>query len=201
MTCIVGVVDPRGTVILGGDSAVINGWTVERATGAKVYELADGWIVGVSGSYALDQAIRYRVTVPEIPFGTDATTLHRVIATDFLDAVRMASRAAGCLEVKDGIESFGDGSLLLGVRMACAPFRAGLFDIGPNLAVLNLTRQGYAAVGAGAVYALGALSATDRQGIGSYERAYLALSAAERHCMGVRGPFDLQQLAPREEES
>lgn len=176
MTCIVGVQGPKGAVI-GGDSAGVAGWVIEQRADAKVFDYGP-FIYGVSGSFRLRDVLRWSF---DAPITTDLT-VDEYMHTVWIDALRATMIEHGYAKVSDGVESLDDGAFLVAVA-------GELFEVGPDYQI-GRSRVGYHALGCGGEVALGALAATPVD-LSPTKRVLRALEAAERHSMGVRGPFTL----------
>lgn len=175
MTVIAGVVD-GGTVLIGGDSAGIAGYSVTARRDSKVFTNGR-YLMGFAGSFRMGQLLRWSLTAP--PPG-DPADLERFMTTTWIDAVRDCLRAGGYAgHMSDGSEV--GGTFLVGVH-------GRLFEVDCDYQV-GEPLDGYAAVGCGADIALGALHATSRSAMSADERVMAALRAAERHSAGVCGPF------------
>lgn len=171
MTCIVGVVK-GSTVTIGADSAGVDGWEVTSRSDSKVFLRGD-YLVGFTTSFRMGQLIRY---VFEPPAPDDRDQLEFMVMA-FIPALRTCLEAGGFGKVEHGVAT--GGGFLVGVR-------GRLFEVGQDYQV-GESHHGYGAVGSGSSVALGALAVTAR-----YEpekRVRAALEAAQRHNMGVRGPF------------
>lgn len=176
MTCIVGL-EHDGLVTIGGDSAAVEGDSIDTYCAPKVFEVGP-YLIGFCESFRLGQVIQYRLTkVPEQRCTDDLEHL----ATVFVDKLREQLGRAGVAKPVDG-EDTQPGSLLVG-------YRSALYSIDSDFHVGRSTR-GYAAIGAGAPYALGAMTAMDRR---TDPRATVrtALTIASRLCTAVRPPFDI----------
>lgn len=175
MTCIVGV-QGDDFVVIGGDSASVSGWTVERRHDAKVFRVGE-FVYGSSGSWRLDGLLRYSFKPP----AQDAPGDHRYMVTDWVDALRECVKGAGLGKTKDEVESIGDSSILVA-------YRNRLYEISSDYQVGQPVR--YGAVGCGATVALGALYVLSMSGAGLDAATVIAaLQASEAHNCGVRAPF------------
>lgn len=173
MTAIVGLVhDDR--VYIGGDSAGVSGWQLTVRADAKVFRNGP-YVFGFTTSFRMGQLIRYGLVPPKPPAA--GKNLDRFMATVFVDAVRDCLKKGGWAK-KDADREEG-GDFLAGVN-------GRLFTVYSDYQVAEAA-DGYAAVGSGRELAVGALFATPGQK--PRKRVALALTCAERHCAGVRGPF------------
>jgi ATP-dependent protease HslVU (ClpYQ) peptidase subunit len=180
MTCIVGIRD-RGSVIIGGDSAGVSGYSVTVRADRKVFQNGP-YIMGFTTSFRMGQLL-HRSLVPPVP--PRASDLEGFMVTTFVDAVRECLKEGGYAETKDGAEI--GGTFLVGVR-------GHLFEIGADYQV-GIPADGYTAVGCGDDIALGAFYVTRGSSLTAAERASAALRAAAHHSGGVMAPFHLVTTA------
>jgi hypothetical protein len=179
MTCTVGIESPEG-VWIGTDSISTDDstQTSRAAEAAKVFHVGP-YLLGFAGSFRAGDLLRYLRLPPPPARGP----LHRHLVTRVVPAIREAFGEGGTVATKSG-EEYG-GATLLGVR-------GTLWQIHCDFAV-GRPAEGYAAVGAGEVVALGALHAT--RGLEPRRRVVCALEAAEAHAAHVRRPWRvLRQL-------
>lgn len=175
MTAIVGLVD-NGRVLIGGDSAGVDGYQVTVRRDAKVFTNG-AYVFGFTDSFRMGQLLRYALQPPPPP----AVDLDRFLATTWVDVVRETLRKGGWSKL-DGQQEQG-GRFLVGVQ-------GRLFAVDGDFQV-GEPSDGYDAVGCGAEFCLGALHATRDLDVFAEDRALLALRAAAYHSAGVVGPFNL----------
>jgi ATP-dependent protease HslVU (ClpYQ) peptidase subunit len=181
MTAIVGLVHD-GKVLIGADSGGVAGWTVTVRKDSKLF--ANGaYVMGFTSSFRMGQLLRWAFKPPAPGKGS----LERFMCTTWVDAARRALRDGGWA-TKEADREIG-GVLLVGVR-------GRLFRIDEDWQVGEHV-DGYAAVGSGEQLSLGALAATENLGLDPEKRVLASLEAAERHNLGVRGPFHLMWEKPR----
>lgn len=180
MTCIVGIAQ-HGTVTIGGDSAGVSGWDLTIRADPKVFQRGP-FLIGYTSSFRMGQLLRFRFDPP----AHHSPTLDdfEFMATVFIDAVRSCLKAGGF--AKKSSEQEEGGGFLVG-------YRGRLFSVGSDYQV-GESVDGYAAVGCGDSPALGALYAT-RHMLDARERARIALEAAERFNIGVRGPWVIEEAS------
>jgi hypothetical protein len=183
MTAIAAVVH-GGRVYVGGDSAGVSGWTMSVRADLKVFTNGP-FVMGFTTSFRMGQLLRYALVPPVHPDGMDDA---RFMVTVFIDAVRECLRIGGWA-TKDKDREAG-GTFLVG-------YHGRLFVVDNDYQV-GEPADGIAAVGTGDGAALGALFATPD--MGPAERILLALRAAERHNVGVRGPFHIDAEPERASE-
>lgn len=175
MTAVVGLVH-ADRVLIGADSVGVGGWTAMHRADPKVFR-AGPYVLGFTSSFRMGQILRWSFDAPK----PDTADLDRFMCTTFIDAVRKALRAGGWAK-KDADQERG-GIFLVGITGRLFVVEED-FQVGEHV-------DGYAAVGAGGEFALGALAATEGLGLEPEKRVLTALEAAERHSIGVRGPFHL----------
>ena len=208
MTCIVGLVsrddsvgDPakyresdepqpdRSTIWIGGDSAGVAGWDITIRKDPKVFflgkeEEGNRMLIGCTTSYRMIQLLRFQLELPSYEEGMD---VEEWMVTQFVEAVRERFKKGGFAKKKDDREE--GGNFLVG-------FAGRLFTIAPDYQV-GESSYGYDAVGSGENNALGSLATTTQSQSSLPPKTHLelALQAAERHNIGVRGPFHIMSLS------
>lgn len=191
MTCIVGVVQ-NGRVWVGADSASVGGYEMSVSAVPKVWVTPEGFAIGCTTSWRMNQLLRYSFHPPKPREGQD---LMAYMCTDFIDSVRETFRRGGFLTKEKEAEA--GGTFLVGVRQRL--FRVDSdYQVGEALAA-------YDACGCGESHARGSLYTSglimvpgphdpgsptmpEPRPIEPEQRLYLALNAAETHSAGVRGP-------------
>ena len=178
MTCIVGIAK-EGTVYVGADSAGVDEqWNLVLRADRKVF-VRDSMVFGFTSSFRMGQLLRYSLVVPE---SSATISLEDYMSTTFIDAVRSCLKLGGFAEKDKDAEK--GGVFLIG-------YLGRLFCIQSDYQVAE-SLDGYYAIGYGANPALGALYATrDKE---PEERIRIALEAAERFNVGVRGPFHMESV-------
>jgi len=180
MTCIVAVAGPKGRVVMGGDSAA-TGYDFDQISDAedKVFRIGE-FVIGGAGSVRGYQLAKYAFVPPK---RLTRTPLDAYMVTSFIDSLRETWKKGGHLfrskDDEPSEERIGT-SLLIG-------YRGMLWIVDDDLQIVR-TRDDYAAIGSGALPALGALWATQAEGA-TKARVMTALRAAERFNAAVRGPF------------
>lgn len=187
MTCCAGL-ETDGTVTIGGDSAAIGGLDLDLRTDEKVFSVG-GFVFGISGSFRIGQVLRYAFDPPQQKATQEDM---EYMVTDWIDTVRETFRDKGCLSTWDT-----DDDPFKGQEHIDAAFLVGyngcLYTVEADFQV-GRSRAGYASVGCGAPYALGALYANG-EGL-PRERLERALNAAVRFSAGVRAPFNFAESQP-----
>jgi ATP-dependent protease HslVU (ClpYQ) peptidase subunit len=169
VTCVIGMVR-EGKVWLAGDSAASDGTAQITSIMERKVFLWGAMAVGFAGAFRGAQVLRYALkpmnAAPEAPMGWLVRTFIPRLKTAF-----------------ERHEVVGEDlipDLLVGIG-------GRLFEVSSDLEVIE-SRDGVAAIGSGAPYALGALAAIGRSNRPDTALA-CALSIAERYCPGVKGPF------------
>jgi hypothetical protein len=163
---------------MGGDSAGVSGYDVRARADYKVF-VNGGFLIGFTSSFRMGQLLRYALKPPARGHSVD---LMAYMANSFIDAVRSTLKEGGFATTKDGGEQGGD-------FIVCHAGR--IFTIHGDYQVAEVI-EGYAAVGCGSPYALGALFDTER--VAPKPRVLKALRAAEAFSAGVRSPFHIQSI-------
>lgn len=177
MTCVIGLVEPDGTIYFGGDSATANDYQLTVRKDKKVF-LVNDFLVGCTGSARMRQLLHHTLVLSPYTPGDD---LEKYMVTDFIDAVRHCLKKGGFAQTDEEQEK--GGAFLVG-------FQGRLFAIEADYQLIE-PLDGYYAIGSGDDVALGALFATRDLGLSPLQRIELALKAAEHHINEVRGPFTL----------
>ncbi|MFF5125317.1 hypothetical protein ACFY41_00055 [Streptomyces syringium] len=172
MTVIVGLVH-NGRVHLGGDSAGVAGLRLTVRRDPKLFRNGP-YVMGFTTSFRMGQLLHHAFKAPK-PRGD----LDRFMATVFVDKLRKCLKDGGWAR-KDS-EQEQAGTFLVGVH-------SRLFAVYGDYQIAE-PADGYAAVGCGDEFALGALHATAALYLKPRERLGLALAAAGHHSAGVSAPF------------
>ncbi len=175
MTCIVGLVN-QGEVWMGADSAGVDddGRMVTR-NDAKVFRNGP-YLFGFTDSFRMGQLLRWKLDPPTLEPGE---VLERFMATRWIDAVRDCLYDGGFSRKDDGVETGGEFLVGHAGRLFLV---ASDFQVGENSEPWN-------ACGSGSQVAMGSLFSSRWLAGHPEDRIRLALSAAERYCASVRGPF------------
>ena len=176
MTCIVGIIEPSGAVVMGADSCVTHGNLSAILSVPKIIDRGN-MLIGVTGDVRLLNIIETSLTIPVIPEGCSPRTY---ILEHLIPKLRECAKQHGHAEVKDQQESQG-GMLLIG-------FRGHLFSVGYYYSLCEFSTP-YFAEGSGREVALGALFAT--AGMDAETRITMALNAACNLTCYVRPPFTI----------
>lgn len=183
MTSIVGITH-GGVVSIGSDSAGSNYSQITTRRDTKIFRLGD-MLIGGCGSFRMLQLLRFAVQPPKHP---DDMAVDEYMVLGFVEACRAAFKEGGFTR-KSEDQEYG-GEFLVG-------YRGRLFHIEGDFQV-GEADDGYDACGSGEDTAKGVLYATQSSALSSKQRIQLALEAGERHNVGVRGPFQIFELAHKE---
>ena len=179
MTCIVAVrveTDGAARIVMGGDSAGVAGHDILIRKDPKVFR-NDELLVGFTSSFRMGQIMRFKFAPPAIPPGMD---LYEYMVVHFVDRVRSVLKEGGFAEVQNSVER--GGSFIVGLRERIFTIGSD-FQVGENV-------DGFASVGSGADYALGALEILHTlPSLTGEEIVEMALRAAAKFSGGVRAPF------------
>lgn len=178
MTCIVGLVE-KGTVYIGGDSASVSGWTSRVTRLPKVIKKGP-FLLGYTTSFRMGQLLEHSLHVPA-QAQTERDDM-RYMVTVFVEHVRQLLKDRGMAKVEANSESGGQ---------FLVAYRRRLFSIQSDFQV-NEMADGYDAVGSGAEYALGAMTAL--KGVAPVTRIKRALAISSKFNMGVCPPFFVRAL-------
>jgi len=177
MTCIVGVAE-GGKAYIGADSAAANDWMV-RATGLhKVFRRQDShcshsFVVGYTTSFRMGQILQHHLMVEPQKSETDEAYM----VCTFVEAVRSCLKDHGFAKVENNVEK--GGTFLVG-------YKGIIYEIASDFQV-NHYVDGFAAIGCGEAYALGALKALDE--LSPEKRILRSLEIAAYFSGNVIGPF------------
>lgn len=167
----------NGEVIIAGDTLGSDGYHHTNRHDTKVFRRGE-FIIGFAGSYRFGQLTRFKLNVPA---QREDQSDFAYMVTTFVDELRSVLKDNGARQEYKGEDHTG-GVALVGYKGQLY-FIDGDFHVG-------VPGDPYEAIGSGGMAARGALEALrDVEGITPRHKLYLALRAAEKHTMGVRGPF------------
>ena len=186
MTCILGL-EYDGGIAMGGDSASSNGSIVRLSTTPKVFRLPN-MLIGYTWSFRMGQIIQYSKDVPKIKA---KKSNYKYLINDFVPFLRDIFKDAGWLKTENSRDEGGE--FLIGLR-------GEIFKLQSDFSVLRYD-DGFAAVGSGADFALGALH-TLKEKVNQYSEIIeppwymveLALESAAYYSPHVSAPFVLLRL-------
>lgn len=171
MTCIVAL-ESNGKVYMGGDSAAVGNYDLQTVVNPKVFVRED-FIIGYTTSFRMGQLLQYDM---EIPLNEGEDDL-KFLVSRVITAVRLCFKDGGYTTITNNNEV--GGSFLLG-------YRGKLYSIASDFQVTRFS-DGFAAVGCGESFALGALGVLDKS---KPEEAILkSLEISGKFSAGVRGPY------------
>jgi ATP-dependent protease HslVU (ClpYQ) peptidase subunit len=174
MTCIVGI-EVNGSAFIGGDSAGVAGLDITARADEKVFNVGP-MVLGFTSSFRMGQILRYKLNVPAQKVDQDD---YAYMCTDFIDAVISTLESNGYSRISENQKSGGT---------FIAAYKGKIYTIESDYQV-GRSLCGYASVGCGADYALGAISALINQTLDGQKIANLALEIASFHSAGVCAPF------------
>jgi len=176
MTCIVGCLDKiSGKVVIGGDSAGVNGNDLTIQKNPKVFKNGD-FIIGCTTSFRMIQLLRFSFKPPEIK----CLDLYEYMCTDFINSVRDCFDKGGFLKTETDGNEIG-GNFLVG-------YENRLFQVYGDFNVIETINE-FTSCGCGSDFALGSLFTTENLKFTTKERILKALETAETFSTGVSGPF------------
>jgi len=176
MTCIVGFLDKENdVVIMGADSAGVAGSLIMARKDTKLFKNGD-FVIGCTSSFRMIQLLRFSFKPPVI----NDKDIYEYMCTDFINEVRKCFTDGGYIQKqKDGDEKGGTFLVAYKNRL----FRIDEdFQVGENI-------DGFASVGCGVEYALGAIHSIDMNDVSPEIKVLRALQAAEHFCTAVCSPF------------
>jgi len=183
MTCVVGLVHEE-RIWIGGDSGAVAGMNLTVRREPKVFSRgcqgSGELLIGGTSSFRMLNLLRFNLSVPELPTDPRVGSLLGYMVEEFVPACRALFKEHGFAQKTNDAE--WGGVFMVGAR-------GELFVIEADFQV-GIPALGYAAIGAGAPYALGSLHAT--AGRLPRSRVSAALEAAAEFCTEVRGPFEIQ---------
>lgn len=176
MTCIVGMLN-KGKVIIGADSAGMNGVDVTIRKDPKVFITGD-FVIGCTSSFRMIELLQFSLKVK--PQKTEG--VYEYMCTSFVTAIRKCFKKGGFLQ------KFADGDEKGGLFLV--GYKGRLFKIGSDFQVAE-TLEGFDSCGCAEDYAIGSLITTRdlNKEMTVKERVYKALEVASERSGGVSPPF------------
>lgn len=110
MTVVVGVRGKDG-VVLAADTAGTAGYDQREREDGKTFVLSPLVAIGFTTSYRMGQILRYDLSLPKLPLGSDE---YEWAVKDFVPAARAVLKSGGFAKVSEGVER--GGTFLLAVR-------------------------------------------------------------------------------------
>ena len=188
MTCIVGLEHNEG-VTIGGDSLLSDYWSGAAMVTPKVWKTGE-FIYGYCGSLRAGQILQYIFTAPQLPDGNTDEDLELYLVNYWSEALRECFLHAGSAKIKHEVQSTPNSWFLLGVR-------GRLYTMQSDFSVWR-TDRGYAAIGSGEQFALGALEVLKRSHASIESKINSALAAAAEHAPTVGLPFHIVSTVEEE---
>jgi hypothetical protein len=185
MTVIAGLVD-GDEVVIGADSATNGDGGRRWDNKAKVFRLevpgGTHAVFGFAGRCALNRVVRFGLTISAPPDRNDEDDCERWVHAI---AVAMTELGMSCSPpLTESNSQYLDGGALMG-------WGGRLWELTENLA--QLVPCGYAAIGSGGDYAMGALYATCATQDSAESRIASAVGAACRWNANCHGPLVLER--------
>ena len=176
MTCIVGLVNGN-TVWIGGDSAGTDS-NLQRIIirDPKVF-IKDDFAFGMCGTPKAIDALRYGVTLPSRPIGSDERGF---LVNDVVPTIRAGLQKLDCAGPTQTGEIGFQGGALIG-------YMGRLYTMQGNFQLIQ-SAEDFAAIGSGAQLALGSMHGSGGEH-DPRKRITAALEAAAKSHAGVAPPF------------
>jgi len=148
MTCIIGL-EHDGNVYMGADSLSSNGWGAYYSDASKIFQIGE-YLVGVSGSWRLNQLLQYGFHWPDFE-GKVSYEPMATIVIGVIDPLRVYLKEHGYSRISENEESTPEGRILIG-------FRGRVYEVQSDFSVLTYD-EGFSCIGSGSLYAYGAMYA------------------------------------------
>lgn len=189
MTLVLAMVDDKGNIHAGADSAIGGENEIYEFHEPKVF-IKGPYLLGYCQSARLGQVLRYHFDAPEpLP---DAEDLSGFMVATFVPALRRVLETHGAMT--PGLAEMPKGSVVM------VGYRSQLWCIATNLTVTRMTPR--AAIGSGRGHAYGALHALMASGSEAPGRIIeLAMEAAATHAPRVRPPFRFLDMSAASSKS
>ena len=181
MTVIAARIKKNGSIVMGCDTCVSNGYSQSITKAPKVF-IHNKFIIGTSGNIRTANILQHRFRPPTM---TQGQSEDDYLFTSFIDHLRTTLRDSGAMSTDEGTDQMG-ATLLLG-------HDGRLFYIYADFGIVE-SPMPYGAVGSGAMAALGSFHATSEKNMDAKRQVMTAMEAAAEHACGVRGPFHLLTL-------
>jgi ATP-dependent protease HslVU (ClpYQ) peptidase subunit len=186
MTCVVGY-EFDGRLFLGGDSYISNGSDgYSICPTPKVYKIGTLG-VGICGSVRVEQILESSL---KKHIGKKKGKIsEEYFVNTLIPKIKKDMQEENCLIVKDdddGMKMKGNSSFLFGIDKK-------LYSMGVDFSLWR-SESPYAAIGTGAVYALGAFEILKDLKISPEEKIHAALKASAKLCSYVRAPYTLVEV-------
>jgi ATP-dependent protease HslVU (ClpYQ) peptidase subunit len=184
VTCIAGLVEKGGRIVIGADSQATAGYNRFVECFPKVFLLGE-MLVACAGSRRVNQLLKCGL---QVPFHKPEVPVESYLVNDFMGSFRSLLGSNSWRWDDNGQSKIPDGSeLLLG-------YRGRLFGVWHDFQIGEV-KEGYLALGSGGQVARGALYANGHL-VDGVRRIMNALEAAQNFDAGVGGPFLVLTLDP-----
>jgi len=188
MTCIVALIDGN-KVYMGGDSAASDdksGLILQR-TDPKVFKVGQ-YGIGFTDSFRMGQVLQYNWKPPVYTPTRNNSNLDKFMRTKFVDSVKEAFQENGYGKFGAGTEEGDEG----GIFVIAVAGTGRIFTMESDFHIGEADVQ-YMAEGSGQQLALGSLFTSSNIKT-PRKRVRMALEAAAKFIMSVRGPFTIIEV-------
>lgn len=189
MTCIVALTD-NGKVYLGGDAAASDdrSGVIFQRIDPKVFKVGD-YGIGFTDSFRMGQILQYNWNPPKYNLTKTNVGLDKFMRTKFVDSVKEAFLAHGYGKFGSSASEDGDEG---GIFIITVAGTGRIFTMDSDFHISEVDVP-YMAEGSGQQVALGSLHSTGLVKT-PRKRVRMALEAASKFVMSVRGPFTIIEL-------
>lgn len=188
MTCIVALA-VGNKVYLGGDSAASDEKTglIIHRTDPKVFKVGQ-YGIAFCDSFRMGQILQYNWTPPKYTPNAGFKNLDKFMRTKFVESVKEAFQEHGYGRFGSNTEDGDEGGIF--IISVAGTGRIFTMDVDYHIAEADVD---YMAEGSGQQIALGSLHST-HQIKTPRKRVRMALEAASKFIMSVRGPFTIIEV-------
>ena len=188
MTCIVALIDGN-KVYLGGDSAASDekSGLIFQRTDPKVFKVGQ-FGIGFTDSFRMGQILQYNWNPPVYKPTANNKNLDKFMRTRFVDSVKDAFKEHGFGNFGASVEDGDSG----GIFLIAVSGTGRVFTMDEDFHIGEADVQ-YMAEGSGGMIALGSLHSTSTIKT-PRKRVRMALEAASKFIMSVRGPFTIIEV-------
>jgi len=188
MTCIVAL-SVGNKVFLGGDSAASDekSGLILQTTDPKVFKVGQ-FGIGFCDSFRMGQILQYSWTPPIYKPTSGFKNLDKFMRTRFIESIKEAFQEHGYGKFGGGTEDGDEGGIILIAVQNTG--RLFTMDVDFHIAEIDVE---YTAEGSGQQVALGSLHSTTNIKT-PRKRVRMALEAAAKFIMSVRGPFTIIEV-------
>lgn len=189
MTCIVALIH-ENKVLLGGDAAASDekSGLIFQRTDPKVFKVGQ-YGIGFVDSFRMGQILQYNWTPPIYKPTAGFRNLDKFIRTKFVESIKQAFQEHGYGRFGSNAQDDGDEG---GVFIIAVQGSGRIFTMDSDYHIAEVDVQ-YMAEGAGQELALGSLFSTSSIKT-PRKRVRMALDAAAKFNMSVRGPFTIIEI-------